>query len=112
MAARFICVVHRGSRYKQLRGAAPLLFQLWGTLAAEEPEVSLPQVFFLAATNLRSRIDAAALRRFHASVLVPLPEADQRAALLNQLLAKARDLTLGAKPVSKAVVSIISAVFG
>jgi SpoVK/Ycf46/Vps4 family AAA+-type ATPase len=48
-----------------------------------------PKVFFLAATNLRNRIDPAALRRFHASVEVPLPDIDQRQALLAKLLDQA-----------------------
>jgi SpoVK/Ycf46/Vps4 family AAA+-type ATPase len=48
-----------------------------------------PKVFFMGATNLQSRIDPAARRRFHLAVEVPLPTAEQRAALLHMLLRQA-----------------------
>jgi len=48
-----------------------------------------PKVFFLGATNLQSRIDPAARRRFHLAVEVPLPTSEQREALLRMLLRQA-----------------------
>jgi SpoVK/Ycf46/Vps4 family AAA+-type ATPase len=48
-----------------------------------------PKVFFMGATNLTSRIDPAARRRFHLAVEVPLPTTEQREALMRMLLKQA-----------------------
>jgi SpoVK/Ycf46/Vps4 family AAA+-type ATPase len=48
-----------------------------------------PKVFFMGATNLLTRIDPAARRRFHLAVEVPLPTSEQREALMRMLLKQA-----------------------
>ncbi|XP_062217149.1 uncharacterized protein LOC133917160 [Phragmites australis] len=68
---------HEASR----RLKTELLIQMDGLTKTDE------LVFVLAATNLPWELDAAMLRRLEKRILVPLPEADARHAMFEELLA-------------------------